>query len=158
MPKIYIKNSPGSGGGVFDNLVGYQLVTGGGLTSSTFEFTPNISERIPRKYYTNVFDAGINLESLGISDIGDVRTVLSKEFDVYPNYDITQVMSFVMYGSLSKRLSVSITKIINNFPASIDVNFYDNDLITGYTATNIIYDSITDDTTFDIDISYYWAS
>jgi hypothetical protein len=153
MPKIYIKNSPGSGGGVFDNLVGYQLVTGGGLTSSTFEFTPNISERIPRKYYTNVFDAGINLESLGISDIGDVRTVLSKEFDVYPNYDITQVMSFVMYGSLSKRLSVSITKIINNFPASIDVNFYDNDLITGYTATNIVYDSITDDTTFDIDIS-----
>jgi len=153
MPKIYIKNSPGSGGGVFDNLVGYQLVTGGGLTSSTFEFTPNISERIPRNYYTNVFDAGINLENLGISDIGDVRTVLSKEFDVYPNYDITQVMSFVMYGSLSKRLSVSITKIINNFPASIDVNFYDNDLITGYTATNIIYDSITDDTTFDIDIS-----
>jgi hypothetical protein len=153
MPKIYIKNSPGSGGGVFDNLVGYQLVTGGGLTSSTFEFTPYISERIPRKFYTNVFDAGINLESLGISDIGDVRTVLSKEFDVYPNYDITQVMSFVMYGSLSKRLSVSITKIINNFPASIDVNFYDNDLITGYTATNIVYDSITDDTTFDIDVS-----
>jgi len=153
MPKIYIKNSPGSGSGVFDNLVGYQLVTGGGLTSSTFEFIPNISERIPRKYYTKVFDAAINLESLGISDIGDVRTVLSKEFDVYPNYDITQVMSFVMYGSLSKRLSVSITKIINNFPASIDINFYNNDLITGYTATNIVYDSITDDTTFDIDIS-----
>lgn len=153
MPKIYVKNSPGSGSGVFDNLVGYQLVTGGGLTSSNFEFTPYISERIPRKFYTNVFDAGVNLESLGISDIGDVRTVLSKEFDVYPNYDITQVMSFVMYGSLSKRLSVSITKIINNFPASIDVNFYDNDLITGYTATNIVYDSITDDTTFDIDIS-----
>jgi hypothetical protein len=53
-----------------------------------------------------------------------------------------------MYGSLSKRFSVSITNIINNFPASIDVNFYDNDLNTGYTATNIVYDATTDDTTF----------
>lgn len=153
MPIIYIKNNPLAGAGsVFDNLVGYQLVTGGGLTFGTFEFTPSIFETIPRKFQTNVFDAPVNLESLGINEIGDVRTAISKELDVYPNYDITQVMGFVMYGSLSKRFSVSITNIINNFPASIDVNFYDNNLNTGYTATNIIYDAITDDTTFDIDV------
>jgi hypothetical protein len=154
MPIIYIKNNPLAGASsVFDNLVGYQLVTGGGLTFGTFEFRPSIFETIPRKFQTNVFDAPVNLESLGISEVGDIRTALAKELDVYPNYDISQVMGFVMYGSLSKRFSVSITNVINNFPASIDISFYDNDLNTGYTATNIIYDAITDDTTFDIDIT-----
>jgi hypothetical protein len=153
MPIIYIKNNPLAGASsVFDNLVGYQLVTGGGLTFGTFEFTPSIFETNPRKFETNVFDAPVSLESLGINDIGDVKTAISKQLDVYPNYDITQVMNFVMYGSLSKRFSVSITNVINNFPASIDVNFYDNNLNTGYTATNIVYDAITDDTTFDINI------
>ena len=153
MPIIYKKNIPLLGtSSVFDNIVGYQLVTGGGLTFGTFDFTPSIFDTLPRKFQTNVFDAPVNLESLGISDIGDTRTAIAKELDVYPNYDITQIMGFVMYGSLSKRFSVSITNVINNFPASIDVNFYDNNLNTGYTATNIVYDAVTDDTTFDIDI------
>ena len=65
MPIIYIKNNPLAGASsVFDNLVGYQLVTGGGLTFGTFEFRPSIFETIPRKFQTNVFDAPVNLESL----------------------------------------------------------------------------------------------
>ena len=154
MPIIYVKNVPDGGtSSVFGNLVGYQLVNGGGLTFGTFDFTPGITETIPRKFLTNVFDSPVNLETLGISNIQDIKTILTKEFQVYPNYDISQVMNFVMYGSLSKRFSVSITNIINNFPASIDVNFFDNDLNTGYTATNISYDIETNNTTFDIDIS-----
>jgi len=154
MPIIYVKNVPNGGTpSVFDNLVGYQLVNGGGLTFGTFEFVPFISETINRKFYTNVFDSPISLENLGISDSIDIKNSISKELDIYPNYDITQVMSFVMYGSLSKRILVSINNIINNFPASIDVNFYDNNLVTGYTATNISYDSVLDETTFDIDVS-----
>jgi hypothetical protein len=47
MPIIYIKNNPLAGASsVFDNLVGYQLVTEGGLTFGTFEFTPSIIETI----------------------------------------------------------------------------------------------------------------
>lgn len=154
MPIIYVKNVPDGGTpSAFDNLVGYQLVNGGGLTYGTFEFFPGITETIPRKFLTNVFDSPINLETLGISNIGDIKTILTKEFEVYPNYDISQVMNFVMYGSLSKRFSVSITNIINNFPASIDVNYFDNELNTGYTATNIVYDEDGDYTTFDINIS-----
>jgi len=154
MPIIYVKNVPNGGTpSAFDNLVGYQLVNGGGLTFGTFEFFPGITETIPRKFLTNVFDSPVNLETLGITNIDDIKTILRKEFDVYPNYDISQVMNFVMYGSLSKRFSVSITNIINNFPASIDVNYFDVNLNTGYTATNIVYDAETDDTTFDIDIS-----
>jgi hypothetical protein len=152
MPVVYFKYDK-DGNRVFDNLVGYQVVGGGGLTFANFQFSPNITSKIPREFYTNVFNSPINLEGLGISNVDDIKKTITEEFKVVPNYDIMQVMNFVMYGSLSKRFSVSITNIINNFPASIDVNYYDNDLNTGYTATNIVYDETTDDTTFDINIS-----
>ena len=151
MPIIYIKNSSGSGLGVFDNLVGYQLVQGGGLTFGNFQFTPSLTEKTTPTFYTNIFDRPINLLDLGVSDVSDIRDSIVKELNVVPNYDISQVFNFSLYGSLSKRISVSITKIINYFPASIDVNVYKNDLTTGFTATNIIYD--INDTTFDIDVS-----
>jgi hypothetical protein len=150
MPIIYIKKSPGSGIGVFDNLVGYQLVQGGGLTYGNFQFTPSITEKTSPSFYTNLFDKPINLLDLGISDISNVRESITNELNVVPNYDISQVFNFSLYGSLSKRFSVSITKIINYFPASIDVNLYDDNLVTGYTATNISYE--LDSTTFDIDV------
>lgn len=151
MPIIYIKRSPGSGIGVFDNLVGYQLVQGGGLTFGNFEFTPSLTEKTTRNFYTNIFDKPINLLDLGVSDISDIRDVLSKELNVIPNYDISQVFNFSLYGSLTKRISTSITNIINNFPAGLEVNLYKDDLTTGFTATNITYDIF--DTTFDIDVS-----
>jgi hypothetical protein len=150
MPIIYIKKSPGSGIGVFDNLVGYQLVQGGGLTYGNFQFTPSITEKTSPSFYTNLFDKPINLLDLGISDISNVRESIANELNIVPNYDISQVFNFSLYGSLSKRFSVSITKIINYFPASIDVNLYNDNLVTGYTATNINYDLIN--TTFDIDV------
>jgi hypothetical protein len=151
MPIIYIKRSPGSGIGVFDNLVGYQLVQGGGLTFGNFEFTPSLTEKVTPKFYTNIFDRPINLLDLGVSDVSDIRDSIAKELNVIPNYDISQVFNFSLYGSLSKRISVSITKIINYFPASIDVSIFKDDLTTGFTATNIVYD--INDTTFSIDVS-----
>jgi hypothetical protein len=129
MPIIYIKKSPGSGIGVFDNLVGYQLVQGGGLTYGNFQFTPSITEKTSPSFYTNLFDKPINLLDLGISDISNVRESIANELNVVPNYDISQVFNFSLYGSLSKRFSVSITKIINYFPASIDVNLYNDNLV-----------------------------
>ena len=151
MPIIYIKRSPGSGIGVFDNLVGYQLVQGGGLTFGNFEFTPSLTEKVTPSFYTNIFDRPINLLDLGVSDVSDIRDSIAKELNVIPNYDISQVFNFSLYGSLSKRISVSITKIINYFPASIDVSIFKDDLTTGFTATNIVYD--INDTTFSIDVS-----
>ena len=77
---------------------------------------------------------------------------MATQFRVYPNYDISQVASFSLYGSLSKRFSVSITKIINEFPASLDILYLNDDYITGYTAENIIYDKINDETYFKVNI------
>ena len=148
MPNIFLTGNLG----IFDNIVGNQLFDGGGLTYGNFQFSSRISDRIPRNFYTNSFGDPINLEKLGVNNIDGFREFISKELNVYPNYDITQVINFSLYGSLSKRFSVAITNIINKFPASIDVNYYDNDLNTGYTATNIIYDEEDDTTEFDINI------
>jgi hypothetical protein len=152
MPKIIITDSPGSGVGVFDNIVGLQVTEGGGLTLGTFEFRSSITDDAPITLYVNSFSNPITLESLSIDNNSSFRELVSKELNVYPNYDLTQVMGFTLYGSLAKRFSVSITKIINYYPASIDINLYDINFSTGYTATNILYDQVLNETEFDINI------
>ena len=52
-----------SGSGTFsDNLVGFQLVQGGGLTQGNFEFTNSITEKTNRDFTTGVFSNPINFE------------------------------------------------------------------------------------------------
>jgi hypothetical protein len=77
---------------------------------------------------------------------------MATQFRVYPNYDISQVLNFSMYGSLSKRFSVSITRIINYFPASLDVMFNNDDFTTGNTAYDIVYDAQADETYFKVNV------
>ena len=61
-----------------------------------------------------------------------------------------------MYGSLAKRLSSSAIKIINNFPAAIEVYAdQQSSLYSGNTAFNIVYNSINDETTFDMDTGLF---
>jgi hypothetical protein len=57
-----------------------------------------------------------------------------------------------MYGSLSERFRVSITKIINYFPASLDVQFSNGDFVTGNTAYDIVYDVQNDETYFKVNV------
>jgi hypothetical protein len=57
-----------------------------------------------------------------------------------------------MYGSLSERFRVSITKIINYFPASLDVQYTNGDFITGDTAYDIAYDIQSDETYFKVNV------
>ena len=77
---------------------------------------------------------------------------MATQFRVYPNYDVSQVLNFSMYGSLSKRFSVSITRIINYFPASLDVMFNNDEFTTGNTAYDIVYDTQNDETYFKVNV------
>ena len=154
-----------SGAGTFaDEIVGLQLVNGGGLTLGTFEFTPGASEKENRNFSIGTFSAPINLESLGINDITQSQQIFKNNFTVYPNFDLTIVTNFVSYGSLSKRFSSSVTNIISYFPAAIESSFVGSDFSTGTTAFDIIYDGPSNETSltfsipriknpFDIDFS-----
>ena len=66
-----------------------------------------------RTFTIGTFSDPINLESMNIQNQVEAADILSTNYRVYPNYDLSQVTNFTQYGSLVKRLSVSVTKIIN---------------------------------------------
>jgi hypothetical protein len=143
-----------SGQGTFsDNLVGFQLVQGGGLTQGNFEFIQGTTEKTNRNFITGTFSDPINLESLGIDSINQSKTIVENNFKVYPNFDLTQVSTFTLYGSMVKRMSTSVTTIISYFPAAIESTFFGINYVTGKTADNVIYDPISDETSMEFDIT-----
>jgi len=143
-----------SGFGTFsDELVGFQLVQGGGLTQGNFEFTTGISEKQNRTFDTGVFSEPINLNTLNLTGVIESKSIFENNFKVYPNFDLTQITNFSLYGSLTKRISASVEKIINYFPAAIESFFYGSDYTTGATAENISYNNSQDITTFDLKLS-----
>jgi hypothetical protein len=151
--KFFYPPRPGNGAGTFsDDIVGLQTVDGGGLTQGNFEFTTSIVEKVNRTFNVGAFSEPINLESLDINDLNESRRIIATQFRVYPNYDVSQVLNFSMYGSLSKRFQVSITDIIHKFPASLDVVFNNSQFITGATAIDIAYDKINDETFFRVNV------
>jgi hypothetical protein len=152
--KYFYPPRPGNGAGTFsDEIVGLQTVTGGGLTQGNFEFTTNVVEKVNRTFNVGAFSTPISLEDLNINSLLEGNSILETQFRVYPKYDVSQVLNFSMYGSLVKRFSVSVTKIINYFPASIDVLYTQLNLTTGATAVNIAYDSVANETYFEINVN-----
>ena len=136
-----------------DNLVGFQLVTGGGLTNANFEFPTTITEKVNRNFITGTFSDPINLDALGVDNINQSKSIIRNNFEVYPNFDLTLVTNFTLYGSMVKRMSTSITTIISYFPAGIESTTIGLDYSSGATAENIFYNSVTNETTFDLIVS-----
>jgi hypothetical protein len=152
--KYFYPPRPGSGAGTFsDNIVGLQTVEGGGLTQGNFEFTTSVVEKVNRTFNVGAFSEPISLDSLNIEDLTESRRIIATQFRVYPNYDVSQVLNFSMYGSLSKRFQVSVTHIIHEFPASLDIMSTNLDFTTGPTAIDIQYDPTTDETYFKVDVN-----
>lgn len=151
--KFFYPPTPGTGAGTFDDIVGFQIVEGGGLTSAVFDFTTSVTEKVNRTFSIGTFSNPISLEDLDVNSIEESRRILQTQFSVYPNYDVSQVLNFSLYGSLAKRLSVSVTHIINFFPAAIDVRRVMPDFTTGQTATGITYSAIEQETTFTVPVS-----
>ena len=151
--KYFYPPRPGSGVNTFsDNIVGLQLTDGGGLTQGNFEFTTSVTEKVNRNFNIGAFSEPISLEDMDVDQIAQSRIIFAKEFRVYPNLDLSEVSNFSMYGSLTKRLEVSITKIINHFPAALDIRYVNLQSTTGYTAENISYDSINNETYFTVNV------
>ena len=152
--KFFYPPRPGNGGGTFsDNIVGLQTVEGGGLTQGNFEFTTAVTEKVNRTFNVGAFSEPMTLDMMNIDSLEESRRILATQFRVYPNFDITQVLNFSMYGSLSERFRVSITKIINYFPASLDVVFSNGNFVTGNTAYDIVYDIQNDETYFKVNVN-----
>jgi hypothetical protein len=152
--KYFYPPRPGSGAGTFsDNIVGLQTVDGGGLTQGNFAFTTTITEKVDRTFDIGAFSEPMSLDMMGIQDLEESRRIQATQFRVYPNYDVSQVLNFSMYGSLSERFRVSVTKIIHQFPAALEVNYLNFNFLTGATAEYISYDPVNDETYFKVNVS-----
>jgi len=142
-----------SGTGTFsDNLVGFQLVTGGGLTQGNFEFTTSLNEKTNRTFNTGTFSNPINLDGLGVDGVAQSKVIFENNFKVYPNFDLTQITNFTSYGSMVKRMSTSVETIISKFPAALEVTLMDVNYITGETASNIVFNPLTNETSFEVKV------
>jgi len=53
---------------------------------------------------------------------------------------------------LSKRFQVSVSHIISVFPAGLDIEFLNDDFLSGFTAQNIIYNPVYDETSFEVNV------
>jgi len=154
MAKFTCPPQPPTGEGTFsDNLVGFQLVTGGGLTQGNFNFTTAVTEKVNRNFSTGVFSNPMSLDSMGITDINQAKAIIENNFKIYPNFDLSQVTNFVLYGSMVKRISSAITKIINYFPAAIESTSISIDYTSGVTAENIVYNVVANETSFRLNLS-----
>ena len=146
---------PNARGTFSDELVGFQLIDGGGLTQGNFEFTTNVVEKVNRTFDTGVFSEPISLNDLDFNSLEESKLIMAKNFKVYPNFDISKVTNFSLYGSIRKRFSSSITKVINYFPGAIQIDKIYYGLNTGYTAYNISYDDVEGLTTFELDVTTF---
>jgi len=139
-------------GSFSDNLVGLQLVDGGGLTQANFAFTTNITEKQDRNFEIGTFSDPISLDTMNLSNVEESKMIIANNFQVYPNYDLSQVTNFTLYGSLVLRFSASIKKIINFFPAALEVTNPRINYLTGATAINIIYNSVENETKLELEL------
>lgn len=145
--------APPSGQETFSpDLVGFQLVDGGGLTQGNFEFTTSVVEKVNRTFHTGVFSNPFTLENMDMESLEESRKIMARNYGVFPNYDISVVTNFSYYGSLQKRLSASITKIINFFPAALEIDKIYTDYTSANTVSNVSYDAVDNETTFEIDV------
>ena len=110
---------------------------------------------------STILSLTFNITSASVSDSGILTFSWTPILDPvigYPNFDFSNITSFTNYGSLQKRLSVAIINVINNFPASLQINKVSVGSFNAVTAFNIIYDEIRDETSFEINvnqINYY---
>ena len=136
-----------------DYLVGLQLTTGGGLTLANFKFTSTPTEKDNRNFITGVFSNPISLDSLGIVSTQESKSIVQNNFKVYPNFDLSEVSTFTLYGSMTKRMSAAITQIISYFPAGLESLTLRNNYTTGATIQSYQYNEVTDETRVDFDIA-----
>ena len=86
--KFFYPPTPGSGAGTFDNIVGFQVVEGGGLTNAVFDFTTSVTEKVNRTFSIGTFSEPISLEDL---DVNVIQIALDSINDGVNNIHITAV-------------------------------------------------------------------
>jgi hypothetical protein len=156
MAKRKIPSQASSGAETFnDFLVGRQLTDGtSALTNTVFALDKVIPQKDSKTFKTNPFSEFLTLETLKENNGVDLRAPSSKKktneirFRGNKKYGDKS-----LFGSLSSRILVSITRIIEKFPGGLSI-VQDNPIgVSPFNVNNISYDDSLNITTFSIERS-----
>jgi hypothetical protein len=155
MARYKVPSQAASGGDTFsDSLVGVQITDGSSqLTNTNFAIDRSIPEKDSKNFRTSPFSDFLTLDTLKEENVEStsMSSTTKKERDLkFKNAKNDAGKS--LFGSLSRRLEVSVKNIIKNYPASFLID-KDSFLVTNqYTAYNIFYDIDRDFTTFEVEL------
>ena len=138
-----------------DDLVGLQLTDNGGsplFTMGNFSVTTNLSPKLNKTYNQGTYSDFFSLDDLDDGELGAVS--VQKNQTAGLNLDITDPLSYILYGSSEEKIRVSLEYIQEYFPAAI---YVDNKVgsITGNNITNYVYDNLNDETSFTVSTNYF---
>ena len=117
--KYFYPPRPGSGAATFsDNIVGLQLVDGGGLTQGNFEFTTKVVDKVNRNFGVGAFSNPINLEDLNINHL---INLIKKARTLYPSLKNSRIKKRNMYERTNKYYILN--RLTHMYPQLIKCRF-----------------------------------
>jgi hypothetical protein len=159
MARYTVPSQAASGAETFsDNLVGRQITDGSSqMTNTSFAIDRTVPGKDDKNFRTNPFSEYLTLDDLK-SEESDSQTTQTKS-------EKKKSISFrgakddagkSLFGSLKSRLSASIGNIIEKYPAAIMVDKDSSSSISGKTAYNVIYNTSTKTTEFNIETGMFY--
>lgn len=95
--------APNNGGDTFsDSLVGNQFMGSQQMTLGNFYTQPSYNQPSTPEYNLGSFSNPITLSSLNIENLALAQKLTSNNLEVFVNNDMSEISSFVLYGSLKK--------------------------------------------------------
>ena len=134
-----------------DNLVGVQITDGSSqLTNTTFAIDRVLAEKDSKTFSSKPFSDFLTLDTLKEETNAPTTSSSTSKKETIKFKGAIDDTGKSLYGSLRQRVGVSISRIIEKFPASILIDNTTIAKISDYTAENISYDIVNKTTTFTI--------
>src|ERR1044072_353840 len=142
------------------DLVGLQLTSEGGtplFTMGNFSVTTNTEPKKTKIFTTKNFSNFVTLTDLDLTLEG-AQELLTNNAGVNLNLDKKTLTNYALFGSLVEFVRVSLENIITNWPAALYVNPVfslppDYLTQTGYTLENYVYNEVTQQSTFKVNVN-----
>jgi hypothetical protein len=141
------------------DLVGVQLASNGGtplFTMGNFAITTNLDPKVDKNYITGKFSDFVTLENLDLSVI-ESQVLLNNNTSTFLNLDPTKLKNYALFGSMTEYMRIVLEDIITTWPASLYASplvSVDGDDYVGNTYENYVYDFLSDESTFKINVTF----
>lgn len=157
MAKYIVPSKAASGAQTFnDGLVGNQITNGTNqLTNTNFDIDRVIPEKDSKNFKTSPFSEFLTLDTLNknTNQITNTNSQTTTQDNTIKFNSAKKDAGVSLFGSLSSRILVAITNIINKFPSGFLIDKDGFISATEYTANDIIYNDVEKSTEFSVEVS-----